>query len=50
MCGEYIREANILNKMGLDKCNAYTANVTLGFRGGKSCVSSSRVTTKETNN
>ena len=31
---ENIKEANIQNKMRLDKCDAYTAKETLGYRRG----------------
>ena len=31
-CEEYKMEATIQNKMRLDKCDAYTAKETLGYR------------------
>ena len=31
ICGEYIMEATIRNKIRLDKCGVYTAKETLGF-------------------
>ena len=38
--GEYKVEATIQNKIRLDKCDAYTAKETLGYKGRKSCSSS----------
>ena len=35
-------EARIQRKMRLDKCNAYTANEILGYRGRKSYVSAAK--------
>ena len=40
--GEYKMEATIQNKIRLDKCDAYTAKETLGYRGRKSYVSAAR--------
>ena len=39
-------ETEIQNKMRLDKCNAYTAKETLGYRGRKSYVSAAREAAK----
>ena len=39
ICGEYKMEATIQNKMRLDKCDAYTAKETLGYRERKSYMS-----------
>ena len=39
-------EATIQSKTRLDKCDAYTANETLGYRGRKSYVSATRKAAK----
>ena len=42
ICREYKMEATIQNKIRLDKCDAYTAKETLGYRGRKSNMSAAR--------
>ena len=42
ICEEYIKEANIQNKMRHDKCDTYTAKETLRYWGGKSYISTVR--------
>ena len=47
ICGDYIIEAKIKNKMRLDKCDAYTAKETLGYRVRKTFVAAARGTAKK---
>ena len=42
ICGEYKMKATIQNRMRLDKCDAYTAKETLGYRWRKSYDSTAR--------
>ena len=41
-CGEYMKEANIQNKMGHDKCDVYTAKETVEYRRENPSVSVAR--------
>ena len=49
ICGEYITEATIHNKMRLGKCNEYKAKETLGNRGRKTYVEAAKREGQEKN-
>ena len=49
-CGEYKKEASILNMMRTEICDSYKAKEILGYRRGKSYVSSARGAAKREEN
>ena len=49
MYGEYTIEATIQNNMRLDKCNAYTAKETLGYKERKKYIAATRAANGEEN-
>ena len=49
-CEEYKKKTNVQNKMRFNKCNAYTAKVTLMYKGGESYISAARSAAKSNEN